>query len=184
MNAETYRPHPESRPTLVLKFFQNNPDEELSTIDIADKFSISRASVHSILRSAVEAGLLKRIRSDLGDYMYIAGPNLSAYSGSADAEDQKPAIGRPKSAPRRKLMNFEIKVESGVPFVDVSKQPGGKWGFLFDKLTENDQSVAIPIEVASAVTAAALKLNRGAKGYTYRVRRISDTQARVWRLAK
>lgn len=187
MTVKSYQPHPGSRPAEVLNFFKANPDEELSTVDITDKFGISLASVHTILRSAVEVGLLKRIRNDLGDYIYIAGPSLSAYAPGTEAKglvEEKPAARRPSAAQRRLVADFEIKIEEGVPFVDVRKEPGGKWGFLFDKISKNGQSAVIPIEVASAVTAAALKLNREAKGYTYRVRRISDTQARVWRLAK
>lgn len=187
MIAKTYQPNPGSRPAEVLKFFKTNPDEELGTVDISDKLGISLASVHTILRSAVEVGLLKRIRSSMGDYMYIAGPSLSAYVPSTEAKElseEKPAAGRTRPIRRRHAADFEVNVEEGVPFFDMRKDPGGKWSFLFDKIKENGQSAVIPIEVAAAVKAAALKLSRDAKGYTYRVRRISDTQARVWRLAK
>ena len=51
-----YTPKANSKIGKALAFFSANPDEELSTDELAEKFSLVRGSVHTVLRPTVEAG--------------------------------------------------------------------------------------------------------------------------------
>lgn len=82
----------------------------------------------------------------------------------------------------------DLKVEVGVP-VNTGKGMAGmsKWQPVFDKLSEVDTSLAFPIEWKTAIAADATKRNMAAKKTaglpTYRVAIVSETQARIWRVA-
>lgn len=194
----SYTPKANSKIGKALAFFVANPDEELSTDELAQKFSIVRGSVHTVLRPTVEAGLLKRIRDDLGEYIYIRGPKLNLDTVPAATEEAKPPAPAtldwppaPKASQRgkRKVMpdpSFiaALPVDEGVPFCPSARTRGHKWEPLFSKLNQAGQSVQFPVEWKTAVAATAAKLNRKATDHAWRVRVVSQTHARLWRLAK
>lgn len=199
-----YTTHANSKIGKVLAFFQANPDEELTVDDMAAKFGIVRGSVHTVLRPAIDAGLLTRTRDDLGEYVYTRGGNeqeeASPSSPSLPTKPSEPVspaattLAWP-SAPigsqrgKRKLMldprQIEaLPVDTDVPFQPSSKHEGHKWERLFNKLTEPGHSVQFPVEWKTAVAATAAKLNRKATDHAWRVRVVSQTHTRLWRLAK
>lgn len=231
MNAPLYQPHGNTKPGRVLAFFAANPEETLTADDIAEKVSMSRHNVHTTMRPAVDAGLLKRERDLLGDYVYSAGPKLAAatppspeqpaqvnpaHQAQADAEvaeaearqrqerrTQTPEVPATAltwppapAASRRGKVHLAVavpeiaalQVETNVPFPGAGTAPGAKWAPLFEKLTDNGHSVAYPLAWHTAVSAQVGKRNRALHasnaGHAFRARKISDTQARLWRIAK
>lgn len=66
----SYTPQPGSMVSKLINFFNVNGDEELTADDIAAKFSVGAASVHSCLYKAIEAGLVVRKKNDDGKYVY------------------------------------------------------------------------------------------------------------------
>ena len=205
--AAMYEPRSNSKTAKVLAFFQANRDETLTADDIADKFGLVRNNVHTVLRPALDAQLLARDRDHFGDYVYSAGPQLATtapaesepshavienHTAAASDEAWPPA---PTPTLRRNAQVAvdprdiaALPVDTGVPFHGPDRSPGAKWAPLFEKLTDNGHSVAYPLAWHTAVVAQAAKLNGALKKrnatYAYRARKISDTQARLWRIAK
>lgn len=58
VGAVEYRPRPGSQADTVIRWFVTNPEEHLSTQDIALKFDVRERSVGLLLSKAVDAGLL------------------------------------------------------------------------------------------------------------------------------
>lgn len=82
----TYTPQEGSAPWKVLQFLQANPDEQLDADLISAKCDCSRASVHTLMRPAVEAQLLKREEDrGSGELVYSLGP-----AGAASALQEEP----------------------------------------------------------------------------------------------
>lgn len=185
----TYTPRPDSLPSKVIAFFVANQDEQLTIDDVADKFSAVRNSVHTNLRLAVEAGQLKRSKNDEGEYVYALGKasgiNIDQVHFGASAKPAPPAAKRGYTAARHEVFDFDaLVVEEGVPFHSNMKTRGqDKWGPLFAKLKKPKQSLCIPASARGAVGAAATKRNRLKTQGTFRVALVSDTTARVWRVA-
>lgn len=203
--AAIYEPRTNSKTAKVLAFFQANRDETLTADDIADKFGLVRSNVHTVLRPALDAQLLARDRDHFGDYVYSAGPQLATLpvddAGPATAPAATATPPQPSNPPQGATTlrrNAQVAVDprdiaalpvdTGVPFHGPDRSPGAKWAPLFEKLTDNGHSVAYPLAWHTAVVAQAAKLNGALKKrnatYAYRVRKISDTQARLWRIAK
>lgn len=80
--AVEYRPKPGSVADRVLAFFRANPDEELSSPDIAAKFGVNQDGVRVLLRSAIAAEYLavRQAPNSIGRgtpmLVYSAGPRL------------------------------------------------------------------------------------------------------------
>lgn len=85
MSPKPYRPHRDGMPARVLAFFAANTDEELSTRDIATKYTVAHGGVQTALTPAVGAGLLRhQVRHNLG--LYSAGPALHAQAAVTQQE--------------------------------------------------------------------------------------------------
>lgn len=78
--ASDYRPKPGSTAHSVCAFFAKNPEEELSTQDVAQKFDVKPASVAMHLTGALTAQLLSRPRPGT----YAAGPQLAQWDAADD----------------------------------------------------------------------------------------------------
>lgn len=67
----------------VTLYFARNPDEELTTFDVADKFETNPRHVTALLRRAVDDGVLRKSgtcgRGNVSTYQ--AGPNLLRHIG-------------------------------------------------------------------------------------------------------
>lgn len=177
----TYRPQAGSVAAKACAFFSGQPDEELAVTDIADKFGCGFASVHTLLRPALEAQLLMRRKDELGSWLYGAGAELAkapvadfggAASGVAsDGVDmdavhsrratapatwpasQAPAAGtKPRAGTVRVHLDIaSLKVEDGVPFIPPSR--GGAQG-KWDALFDKLAKVGQSLAVPGEVKAA------------------------------
>lgn len=187
MTSQPYRPRADSLASQCIAFFRANPDEHLLLDDITDKFGAVRGNIHTLLRPAVEAGMLLRGRDDDGEYIYQRGPAID----SAPASSQPALVGKP--SPRRYSstplhLNIDaLKIDSDVPYLLPGNSERAKWDPLFDKLAKPGQSVGIPGDLKGALAAAAAVRNKrdAAAGHKreYRVARTPDGGARVWRVA-
>ena len=188
MNLKPYTPNTGSLAAQVVGFFTNNVDEHLTLADITDKFDCTRGNIHTLLRSALESGLLLRDRDEDGDYIYRRGPQAGPAPELA-VPPQRVAVGkRTRNSPSgytstRKLLDLSaLKVDEHVPYMGPLRKAASKWDPLFDKLAKPGQSVAIPSHCKSALTAAAYTRNKKKQG-TYQVAATGPDEARVWRTA-
>ena len=177
----TYRPQAGSVAAKACAFFSGQPDEELAVTDIADKFGCGFASVHTLLRPALEAQLLMRRKDELGSWLYGAGAELAKapvadFGGAASGDQsdgvdmdavhsrratapatwpasQAPAAGtKPRgTAVRVHLDIASLKVEDGVPFIPPSR--GGAQG-KWDALFDKLAKVGQSLAVPGEVKAA------------------------------
>lgn len=202
----TYVPRANSKQARLLDFFRANPDEELTADDISDKFDMPRLSVHTLVRPAVDGRAIQRSRNLLGEYIYRAGPALATTPRGTPATPAAPTAPQPQATPapaggHRAALYHKPRTRKVVQLVEVDlalidslpvdthvplarREITSKWDPLFRKLTQPGESVAIPIAWHRAVSAEALKRNRQATDHAWRVRQQSDTQARLYRIAK
>ncbi len=169
---------PHGLPAKVITFFIANPEEQLTRVDVAEKFSATANSVHTQLKPAVDSGALLRVKGDDGEYVYSAGPALAA-ARIANASERRP----PRPPVYVDPTDIDsLKPEKGVP-VPLSRVHGGcKWDGIFNKLTEADTSVPLKFEWYVPLLAEALKRNKKGEGHPqYLVRKTSPTTARLWR---
>lgn len=169
---------PHGLPAKVITFFMANPDETLTRVDVAEKFSATANSVHSQLKPAVDSGALLRVRNDDGDYIYSPGPAIASAQITTRVERQAPRP--PVYVDQHDIA--ALQPEKGVP-LPVTRMAGGcKWDGLFDKLTEPDTSLPVKPEWHSPLLAEASKRNRKGEGHPqYLVRKTSPTTSRIWR---
>lgn len=184
--TKPYTPQLDSIPHRVISYFRRFPDEELSTKDIALKYSCEVKNVLNILQSATDAGLLKR-----DGQIYSAGPGIgqptpaSQPALNAFGSPITPAPGArtaPKPPRAGPIDIAAISIDDDVPLAEESTRKGGdKWGPLLARLVSVGQSFALPIECSGAIGAAIGKRHK--KGDTrYKRATISATELRVWRV--
>jgi AraC-like DNA-binding protein len=186
-----YTPHPDSAIGKICTFFVTNPDEELTPDDIATKFGVSQASIHTLLRPALETDRLSRRQDKEKIYFYGLGakplppttPTKSGVNIDRVQQLQKPLRSQSYSAPRHHLDLDKLVVETDVPYTP-GRQPGSdKWATLFQKLGKPGHSVAVPAHVKSALAAAAAKHNKAQGKTIFKVQKTGPDSARVWRVA-
>ncbi|SFB96038.1 hypothetical protein SAMN05216344_10696 [Polaromonas sp. OV174] len=183
-----YIPRSDSLASSCIGFFKNNPDEHLTLEDIAEKFDCVRGNIHSMLRPAMDAGLLKRDRDIDGDYTYSAGSAILQHQ-QAKAEPAPAALqAARKTAPRgfkspRHIIDADtLKVEHNVPYAPKQKVGVCKWEPVFLKLNQAGQSAIVPDPIKGALAAAALSRNKLKQG-TYKVGIDAVGKTRIWRTA-
>ena len=89
-----YEPSARGLTGKVLAFFVANPEEELTTRDIADKWDVRPpSSVFGALDRVVRMGLLQREKA--GKYaMFKAGPNLARWAAVHSVQPENRALAR------------------------------------------------------------------------------------------
>lgn len=168
-----YQPKANSLPGKVLDFLRRNPEEVLTIDDIAAKFNAVRNNVHTLLAPAREADMLQRDRDELGEYIYRSGRHLGKLTSVAS----KVFITQAEVD--------ALTVDTGVSMPLVSSNRGlSKWDTLLKKLTANGQSIQIPKDWHPGLSSHVSKVNPQQTGFKYVVRAVSDTHARIWRVAK
>ena len=192
MNTPAYKPRADSLPSQCIGFFTNNPHEELTLDDITEKFDATRCNIHSVLRPAMDAGLLCRARNDDGDYIYLAGAELGKPSALVTAH--KPPHAVPAAAPpmpkttkpvlgvRHHIDLSSLKVDEGIACMQSNATLGKKWDPLFDKLANPGQSIELPGNMQGAVAAAAQARNKENRGQ-FKCYKTGPDTSRVWRTA-
>lgn len=186
MSTRPYVPQANSLPSLVVGFFTNNPDEELTLEDITEKFGAQRNNIHTNLALAVQHGLLARARNDDGDYVYRIGKKPPK---GADADTAQSAPGKSAAAKRAMAQvdlpdPMDVQIDSDVPLPTANGRGGKKrdWAPLLQRLQPGD-SAQLPLcakfTLANAITAA----HKAQQG-TYTLRTFPEAQTlRVWRTA-
>lgn len=195
----TYQPQANSFAGLAVAFFRANDDEELSTYDLGQKFGAGYKSIHTLLRPAIDAGLLARYRDDEGDYIYKAGANIHAKPTAKAKHKPQP---KPETTPKPHGGNLfatntsysralieQLPVATDRVFSSNGNTKGqSKWTPLMNRLTSTGQSVVFPGGWRNAVTKAVCKFNRDhradpATDFVYRVTS-QGGQACLWRMPK
>lgn len=190
--TDPYKPRAGSLAAQVSWFFVQNPDEQLGLNEITEKFDAVRGNIHTLLAPSIGAQLLVRTRNDDGEYIYTAGPAIHNPAKDAapvapppvEAEAPRKTRGpvRGFASPRYTLDISTLKVDEGIPFMKMNGPSESKWEPLFRKLTQPNQSIALPGHLRGALASAVRTRNKENKG-TYRVAMTGPNQARIWRLA-
>jgi hypothetical protein len=88
-----------------------------------------------------------------------------------------------KQSVATQVIDFDaLSVEDDVPMIDRAPV-GGKWEPLLAKLKKVGQSIAFPVEHKGAVNGYCLNKKRKTGSDQFRVRVVSNTEARIWRVA-
>ena len=189
MTTKPYTPRAGSVPARVLEFLTANPDELLTTGDVAAKFDCGRLSVRSLLSNAVEAGLLTRKEdAEAGEMVYRLG---RAPAPAKAAPKPWPAVPqgfsahRPFGDGRKRRARFvvddsAITIEKNVP-LPPPRARGVRWLKLFARMTVGD-SFALPIEAKATVQRAVSQHNKSAGASVQFSVRVTDDGVRVWRV--
>ena len=198
MSSTTYQPQAGSTPYSVLAYFKKNPDEELSGADIALKFDIERSNITALLKSCFDHELLARLNRGGSDRLIIAGPKLRTFvlpdapplpntlpnmlaTGAAPGQ-----IARRTVNPRPQLPALDITAIAVEPGIE---QPAGRnpalkgqtrYDDLFKALHTPGLSAAVPIAYLATLQKAAVT-RRKHHGQRFVVRKMSATEARIWR---
>ena len=120
----------------VLEFLARNPDEELYTADIAQKFDVEGTSVQPSLVGAIQAGALVVTKDDSGKRVY----RLGAY-------EARPAVFGTVDRPPTVADIQALPIES-IPFPDRRRQRAEAVGALVRKLRQLDPEQCIPVTAA------------------------------------
>lgn len=159
----------------VIDYFRQNPEEELTRRDVADKFEIAAASVDTCLKKATDAGYLATKNNDEMVRCWVAGPRIS--SAKVPAKARKPR----ETAALAPFDPAAIRIETGVekPARKNPNSPG--YTAVIERMTPGS-SVALPSEHAKRLIDFAKKLAKDTgTAAKYSLRKIDDTTSRVWR---
>lgn len=190
MSDNNYTPRAGSLPGKMTGFFAANPDEELMLDDIVEKFDVTRNNIHTLLKPAVDAGLLARAKNDDGEHIYTAGKNEPADEAAQRFVPSPASVwGSPARRARQPRVLFDvsalkldlIKVDDTMPIPAPMRRGKNKWGPLFAKLKKPGQNMPIPAAIHCAVNSEANKRKKNKRG-AYIVRRMSATESRIWRI--
>ena len=185
----SYVPAAGTLPNRVCAYFIKNPEEALSTQDIALKFDASPNSISTNLAAALGAKLLERFKSggslawqyragaalarlhkDLGT---DAAPTLGAFSRVPPAE-RKPQVRAPS------IDLTTVSIEANVP-MPASVRKRTDWSVVFERFAAPGMcSSPLPRECKSSLSSQAAEWFK-AKGWKYAIRTVSDTHLRIWR---
>lgn len=191
----SYKPQPGSVAWKVIEFFTTNPDEAMTPEDIGIKFDKPGKQVHSLLAQAVESGALTRKTNSDGELEYSLGtgvPEIKAAPGRAQSHRQSHdailsggflAQRAPQSRPKEPLQidMTAIPIESGIPLPIKGQRKRTDWTPLLSRL-EPGSSCVLPIRAKFTLGAAITAFKKSGKGLLA-MRKISDTELRLWRIA-
>lgn len=180
--AMTYKPVEGSVPFKVIEWFKNNPDEALSSGDIAVKFDKPQRQVHSFLALAIEAGVLTRETDSDLELIYRLGNDVPATK--PERTRAHVSLRETMHAPStpRKALDIDIdsiRIDKGVPM------PQGRskvidWSALLARMSVGD-SCLLPKRARTQITKVCTQAKRDA-GRIFSLRAIDEAQIRVWRL--
>lgn len=192
MSETPYTPHAGSLPSQMAAFFARNPDETLTMGDITSKFDASRGNIHSLLRKAVEAGLLVREINDESEWIYSAGP-ASPQPGVRTVlrdtyttpEHIEPKAKKPRVAkvPASYTNPDALEItDDAVPAGRAS--PGFKYAGILAKMKQGQCIKCTPAEVSRVSNAMRKHLTLANEVFAVRtIKDYGDGMARVWWLA-
>ncbi|WOI47007.1 hypothetical protein [Acidovorax sp. BLS4] len=206
--TQPYTPRKDSVPGQVVRFLGANPTEKLDAGTISEKYGCSRSNVHTLMASAVQAGLVIRFEDlDSGELAYCKGSGKplveskqtaqSAFHGwlarkgetsaeggaarRAEAIAPPPEPTAPTPQRRKPAPRFTMDART-VPIEKVVPLPSGvkvmDWSPLLDKLEPGD-SFLVPYAARSSISTA-VKAYKDATGKTLTTRTL-EAGIRVWR---
>ena len=184
MSTATYAPRAGSVAERVIRFLADNPDEVLTTDDIAVKFEASRNNVHSLLAQAVAAGLLVRAE-DPGEseLVYRAGQGRVPAPAPAPATPfsaHRPFQRRPRRAPAQ-IDVGAIRLEDNVPQPWPDRSLAAQMTSLLLSMRPG-QSFAVDLAARHSLRSAITALKKSRRGQ-WTARAQGAGELRCWRLS-
>ena len=193
MTANTtadYTPSHGSVPARVCNYLATRPDvPSLDAEAVADLFGTTPNGVHTQLRKAVDAGLLKRTESREDGIVYTATPKLrQSATGRAGAappanhSGHSPRNGTTKR-PARQLVNLlALPVETDVPAPTGPTTTRFDYAAVLDRLGEKGQSFVVPGNAMGLHPLLKTITERNKAGtHHYTVRTEPTGAMRIWR---
>lgn len=189
-----YRPQSGSIAWRVIEYFTTNPEEILSSGDVAEKFEVPTKQVHSLLGPAVEAGVLLRRTDEDDELVYRIGtglpqirPNRLAHPTLKGAGIASVIAAPPKRGPRcgaGMLVAIDIESiqpEDNVPVPTSARARLGSMVRAKLQTLKPGQSIRLPASLDKTVGPVLTELRKqGAGMFTKRV--LDDEHLRVWRI--
>lgn len=177
-DENTYEPTAGSLPARVVDFFRENPDEELTRRDMADKFEIPAASVDACLKKAIDAGLLATKNNEEMVRCWVAGPQISKARPAAAAKKAR----APRAVKEHSALDISsIQIETNVEKPEPKTGHSPIYTELLNRMKPGN-SVLLPLYNARRLMEwgrkTAKRNNTNAK---YSLRKVGEDQARVWR---
>lgn len=167
----------------VAAYVQSNPSEVLTRGDIATKFGVDASMVDTLVSPAVTAGFVK-VEHGTADGTVWRRPMRMRTAFPAPFTPSLAAVARAGRSSRRvgtRLDISTIRIEQGVPIPSPSRRTA-QWDDLFAKMGPGD-SFVVPAFAHGAVAHAKVDYQRRVPGVKFTLRKIDDTQTRVWRSA-
>jgi len=200
--AKPYTPQAGGLPARVCAYFQANPSEELSVIDIAYKFNVNSQGVQACLNAAVDAQLLVRVRNADLEWVYGPGKAIDTLELPASQEltPTAPAPIWPTASPLPSVKPLPkptghplagLPVLSALPIDDDVPIPTSQGARSVKETYANGvlsqlqpgQSIKLPLSI-KYVLANAVTARHKAKSGRFTTRNDKDTQTlRVWRVS-
>ncbi len=186
MSGTGYKPRADSLVTRVIGWLKLNVSVQcMSLDDISEHCDAVRGNIHTLLRPAMEAGLLSRTRDDDGDYFYGRGPQFYASKQPSMAEFAKPVptASRPfgNMEPVAPIDLAEVPIDDNVPMT-YGRGPKQSYEVLLRRLVRPGQSAALPARLRSPVTKAIADWHKQQSAGRFCVRKESTANIRVFRV--
>ena len=181
-----YQPQEGSIAWKVIEFLTTNPEESLTKHDVAAKFDKPASNIHTLLRPAVDAGVLKRETDADGELAYCLGsgtPHITANPARHPTlrPDTLMAGVKLGKLPRDIAIDLTaIALLDDVPFPGRAGAAKLDWTVLFNRMRVG-QSVVLPKRHRAILMKAVTRWKVDGKG-EFTLRKISDTQVGLWRL--
>ena len=171
----------------VIDFLHANPDETLSSTEVAAKFGCGRNNVHTLLAPSIGAGMLVRDRDEDGEYIYRATgnkPTLAAVPAKAETPNARP-MSSPWGVPKSRRAHFwadtsTIEIISGKEMPPLGIGRKVDWAGLFKRM-QVGQCFKAPPGSQSSLSAATAEY-RKQTGHVFSRREV-DGECFVWRVS-
>lgn len=177
-----YRPQAGSLPHKVCLFFKENPGEELTRVDIAQKFGASNNAVEASLATALSHDVLrKRHDADLG-MLYFAGANLAAIDLSGDSTSHTSSQRKVQlhRLPPLPIEGVKVCYDEPIPDCKGGKPGESRYAQLLDMLDKPGACAKLPLIYRGSLAKHVSKVNK-AGGTQFVVRTIDNQTVGVWR---
>ena len=199
ITSRTYCPRSGSLPAAVIAYFQKNLSAKLSSAEVAAKFNVPSASIHTNLNLAVEAGFIAR---DNG--YYTAGDDIDQAPEYGAVDQANATIEKARETPRNAFGTPITQQASPLPPKaptpakqalpdpaslliedDVPLTPGRgapvDWGALLARM-QPGQSAALPRSAKATLSKAVTEWHK-TKPEVFTIKKVNDEQIRIWRTA-
>lgn len=166
----------------LIKFFEVNPGEELSTEDIAVKWDVPQSAIHSRLSVARAKRLVDRRRDEDGTWYYMAGAALTAGPAAA-AQPQQPLPSIASPAPGALDLDA-IEPQSGIPLPSTRQHGTSMHSFqkLLHRMLPGQCTPPLPNALRYTARKALTAQHTQNTAARYTMRAVDTDHIRVWRI--